>query len=112
MVTNFWLRSGDTGSSSNFVSFLEDTLANFGTKNLGLVRLDSGFCTKEIMDYLEEKQLNYIMAARFTHPIQQLIDKQDAWILVDNGIEIFSKTCQAMSWEKPLRIVVVRQKIK
>lgn len=112
MVANFWLRSGDTGSSSNFLSFLEETLDNFGTKNVGLVRLDSGFCTKEIMDYLEEKQMDYIIAARFTHPIQQLIDNQEAWILVDNGIEICSKTYQAKSWEKARRIVIVRQKIK
>ena len=77
MVANFWLRSGDTSSANNFIGFLEDTIANFGNKKVGLVRLDSGFFQKDILDYLEQKVLNYIVAVRFTHPIQQLIDKQD-----------------------------------
>jgi len=111
MVANFWLRSGNTSSAHNFVGFLEETLAVFGDKKVGLVRLDSGFCQNDIMDYLEQKQLNYIIAARFTHPIQRLIDKQDIWIKIDNGIEICDKYHQAVSWKKPRRIVIVRQKV-
>lgn len=111
MVANFWLRSGDAGSAHNFIAFLEETLAVFGDKKVGLVRLDSGFCQNGIMDYLEQKQLNYIIAARFTHPIQLIIDKQDVWLMVDNGIEICDKYYQASSWEKSRRIVIVRQKV-
>jgi hypothetical protein len=47
MVANFWLRSGDTSSANNFIGFLEDTIANFGNKKVGLVRLDSGFFFKK-----------------------------------------------------------------
>lgn len=112
MVANFWLRSGDTSSANNFVGFLEETLSNFGDKKVGLVRLDSGFFQKNVLDHLEYKKLNYIVAARFTHPIQQLIDKQDAWINVDLGIDICDKIYQASSWDAPRRIVVVRQKIE
>ena len=111
MVANFWLRSGNTSSANNFVGFLEDTLSRFGNKKVGLTRLDSGFFQKEIMDYLEQKKMHYIIAARFTHPIQHLIDKQDFWMEVDKGIEICEKTYQAKSWENPRRIVIVRQKI-
>ncbi len=77
LVANFWLRSGNTSAANNCVGFLEETLANFGDKKIGLVRLDSGFCQKEIMDYLEEKNLQYIIAAKFTYPVQHLIDQQD-----------------------------------
>ena len=111
MVANFWLRSGNTSSSNNFVGFLEETLSVFGDKKVGLVRLDSGFFSKDIMGYLEQKELKYIVAAKFTHPIQHLIDKQDFWLQVDDGIEICDKHYQAISWQKPRRIVVVRQKI-
>ena len=111
MVANFWLRSGNTSSANNFVGFLEDTLSRFGNKKVGLTRLDSGFFQKDIMDYLEQKKMHYIIAARFTHPIQHLIDKQDFWMEVDKGIEICEKTYQAKSWENPRRIVIVRQKI-
>ena len=112
MVANFWLRSGDSSSANNFVSFLEDTLLNFGSKKVGLIRLDSGFCQKDVMDYLEDKQLQYIIAAKFTHPIQHIIDAQDFWIQVDDGIEICNKMYQASTWKKPRRMVIVRQKIK
>ena len=111
MVANFWLRSGNSSSANNFVGFLEDTLSVFGDKKVGLVRLDSGFFSKDIMDYLEQKQLKYIVAAKFTHPIQHLIDKQDFWIQVDDGVEICDKQYQANTWQEPRRIVVVRQKI-
>ena len=111
MVANFWLRSGNTSSANNFVGFLEETLSVFGDKKVGLVRLDSGFFSKDIMGYLEQKELKYIVAAKFTHPIQHLIDKQDFWLQVDDGIEICDKHYQAISWQKPRRIVIVRQKI-
>lgn len=59
---------GDTSSDNNFITFLEETFTIFGDKKVGIVRLDSGFCLKEIREYLEQKQLNYIIVARFTHP--------------------------------------------
>jgi hypothetical protein len=111
MVANFWLRSGNSSSANNFVGFLENTLSVFGDKKVGLVRLDSGFFSKDILDHLEQKQLKYIVAAKFTHPIQHLIDKQEFWIDVDDGIEICDKQYQANSWQKSRRIVIVRQKI-
>lgn len=91
MVANFWLRSGDTGPANNFIGFLEETLSIFGDKKVGLVRLDSGFCQKDIFEHLEQKELKYIVAAKFTHPVQHLVDKQGAWLAVDGGIEICDK---------------------
>lgn len=112
MVANFWLRSGDTGAATNFVSFLEETLAVFGDKKVGLVRLDSGFFQKDILDYLEYKSLNYIIAAKFTHPIQHLVNAQQAWLNVDDGIQICDTAYQAGKWSEPRRLVLVRQRIK
>jgi len=112
MVANFWLRSGNSSSANNFVSFLADTLNNFGDKKVGLVRLDSGFFKDEVLSYMEERKLNYIVAAKFVHPIQHLINKQQAWLSLDSGIEICDKTYQANTWEHPRRLVIVRQKIQ
>jgi hypothetical protein len=95
MVANIWLRSGNNSSANNFIGFLEDTLSRFGNKKVGLVRLDSGFCQKEIMDYLETKKLNYIIAAKFIHPIQHPIYRSDFWLQLDDGIEICDKTHQS-----------------
>lgn len=111
MVANFWLRSGNTSSANNFIGFLEETLSVFGTKKVGMVRLDSGFCQKDIFEHLEQKALKYIVAAKFTHPVQHLIDKQDTWLMVDQGIEICDKHYQGKTWDKHRRLVIVRQKI-
>jgi hypothetical protein len=111
LVANFWLRSGDTASSSNFLSFLENTLEKLKNKKVSLVRLDSGFCSDEIMEYLEEKPLNYIIAAKLYHPIQRLIAGSENWVLLDDGIEICEKQYQAINWKTARRIVIVRQQI-
>ena len=112
LVANMWLRSGDTSSANNFLSFLEDTLSKLKNKTVSLIRLDSGFCASAIFDYLEEKSMDYIIAAKFIHPIQKIIHNSNNWILLDTGIEICEQTYQGEAWAKPRRIVIVRQKIK
>jgi len=112
LVSNMWLRSGNTSSANNFLSFLEDTLNKLKNKTVGLIRLDSGFFQSNILEYLEEKIINYIVAVKFSHPIQRLIKSSTNWIILDTGIEICEQMYQSASWQKPRRIVIVRQKIK
>jgi len=112
LVANMWLRSGNTSSANNFLSFLEDTLFKLKNKTIGLIRLDSGFFQSNILDYLEEKVMNYIVAVKFSQPIQRLIHASTNWIVLDTGIEICEQIYQSDSWLKPRRIVVVRQRIK
>ena len=114
MVANFWLRSGNTSSSEGFVAFLEDTFQKLKNKTVGLVRLDSGFYSKEILDYLEQKEkpINYVVAVKFYEPIQKMIAGVNSWLTVDEGIEISETTYQGQNWDKPRRIVLVRQRIK
>ncbi|MDP3442135.1 MAG: IS1380 family transposase [Ignavibacteria bacterium] len=112
LVANMWLRSGNTSSANNFLSFLEDTLSKLKNKTIGLIRLDSGFFQSDILDYLEEKVMDYIVAVKFTQPIQRLIQSSTNWIILDTGIEICEQLYQSDSWQKPRRVVVVRQRIK
>ena len=114
LVANMWLRSGDTSASNNFLGFLEDTLNKLEGKTISLIRLDSGFCSGEIFDYLENRKpsIQYVVAARFQEPIQKLIGKQQVWLQLDEGIEITETTYQAHVWSKPRRMVIVRQAIQ
>lgn len=112
LVANMWLRSGNTSSANNFLSFLDDTLSKLKNKTVSLIRLDSGFFQSDILDYLETKTSEYVVAARFTHPIQRIIDAQTKWILLDQGIEICEQMYQSNSWTKARRMVIVRQQIK
>jgi len=112
LLANMWLRSGDTSSANNFLSFLEDTLSKLKNKTVSLIRLDSGFFQSNILDYLEQKPMSYIIAAKFTHPIQRVIKESTSWIVLDTGIEICEQVYQSDSWQVPRRLVIVRQKIK
>jgi hypothetical protein len=64
MIANFWLRSGDAHTANNFKAFLEETLLFLKDKKTGLLRLDSGFYSKDIFEYLEEenRRIDYITA--------------------------------------------------
>ncbi len=109
MIANYWLRSGNTAAGSNYPAFLEDTLSRLQNKTVGLVRMDSGFFTKEILDCLENKKLHYIIACRFNNRIKCALTHEHAWIEVVNGLEISETTYQANGWDKPGRMVMVRQ---
>ena len=113
MVANFWLRGGNAYTSNNFQGFLSDTIQKLNGKKIGLFRADSGFYGSEIFDYLEQNQLvsNYIIAARQYKPIQQKIAGHTTWTKVDKGIEVAETTYQSPLWNKPRRLVMVRQLI-
>ena len=113
MVANFWLRSGNAHTSNNFKAFLEETLLFLQDKKIGLLRLDSGFYSEEIFDYLEtrESPIDYIVAVPMYVTIQRKIVAQKAWLRIDDGIEIAEFDYQAQDWEKPRRMIAVRQKI-
>lgn len=112
MVVNFWLRSGNAYTTSNFLSFLEDTLSRLQGKVISLLRADSGFYSKEIFEYLESKSLKYIIVARHYSTIQTKVAAIENWWVLDHGVEIAETTYQSDTWEKPRRLVVVRQQIR
>ena len=112
MIANYWLRPGNTSSSTNYIAFLEDTLSRLGNKRVGLVRMDSGFFAKDILDCLEKKKIHYIVACRFNNRIKYSLTHERTWVEITNGLEISETTYQANGWEKPRRIVTVRQEIE
>jgi hypothetical protein len=56
--------------------------------------------------------MNYIIAAKFTHPIQRIIKASTNWVLLDTGIEICEQMYESDSWGKARRIIIVRQRIQ
>lgn len=112
MIANYWLRPGNTSSSTNYIAFLEDTLSRLGGKRVGLVRMDSGFFAKDILDCLEKKKLHYIVACRFNNHIKCSLTHERAWVEITDGLEISETTYRANGWERPKRIVMVRQEME
>src|ERR1700683_1453149 len=57
-----WLRSGDWGTSSGVVEFLEEALALWGQREkIRLRRADSGFFDDKPLSFLEQRLLPYIV---------------------------------------------------
>ncbi len=112
MIANCWLRPGDSYTTNNFLSFLEDTLAKLVGKKVGLIRADSGFYANEIFEHLENANLNYIIACKFYPKIKQLIGSQKVWLKLGDGIEISEAEYTGNGWNKARRIIMVRQEIK
>ncbi|RLC36198.1 IS1380 family transposase [candidate division Kazan bacterium] len=112
MVANFWLRRGDSYTTNNFTGFLEETLSNLAGIKVGLIRLDSGFYDKNILEYLEKKPMNYIIAVRFYSPIKQLLRSKQNWIRLSEGVEVATTEYQSPVWNKPRKLILVRQDIK
>jgi hypothetical protein len=112
MVANFWLRSGDAHTANNFKAFLEETLSFFENRKIGLLRLDSGFFSGDIFDYLEEedRKIDYITAVPMYVNVQRKIRGQRTWLKIENGIEVTEFEYQGQEWSKSRRMVAVRQK--
>ena len=112
LVANFWLRPGDTHSANNILQFLESTLVHLADKTVGLLRADSGFFDNAFMSALENKGINYIVAAKLTTPLQRAIYQSATWWALKPGIEIAEILYQAHGWTAVRRIIVVRQSTK
>ena len=112
MIANYWLRPGNTSASTNYLAFLEDTLSRLHGKTVGLVRMDSGFFAKDILDHLEERKLRYIIACRFNNRIKFSLTHEKVWTEIADGLEIAETSYQADGWEKARRIVMVRQEVE
>ncbi len=112
MVANFWLRPGNTSSSNNILEFLSATLRHLGRKTVGLLRADSGFFDEAVMNFLQGRQIAFIISARLTQPLQQAMVSQCQFWAIAPGLEMGEISYQASSWKGPRRIVVVRQSVK
>lgn len=111
MVANFWLRPGNTGSSNNIIAFLEETFDILQSKTVGLFRADSGFYQKNVLEWLEEKKTDYVIAIKMYPNLKDSIKNQVKWIEKTDGIWIGELAYQGEKWHNSRRVVVVKQHI-
>ena len=65
LVVGFWLRPGNSACANNVVEFTRDLLARLPHPlRIRVLRADSGFCSAEWLNSLEEKKLSYIVVAK------------------------------------------------
>lgn len=111
LITNYWLRSGNSPCVNGATEFLRQTVSGLPKHiNLQLVRGDAGFGDNSVQEACEALNLNYIFAARLTQKVQSLCRHADPqWKATEvEGLEV-----QELECEQPARrLIVVRQLIK
>lgn len=113
LVVNAWMRPGNTHDMSGFEGFMHETLGILTGANhqVGLLRADSGFFSGNNFDFLEERGINYVVAGRFYPWLRSEITSLKKWSLHSDGIEVSEMAYQAHNWDKPRRMIVVRQAV-
>ena len=114
-VVNLWNRRGDTASGNGIVEFVKETFARL-EGHIKVVRYlgDSGFYRIDLISYLEEICVEYVIAAVMSKSIQSAILSVEKWKMVHPGIEVgeFEFKHEDNKWVRPRRYVVVRQWVK
>lgn len=113
MVLNAWMRAGDSHSSTEMEGFLDELFEIIERQRIGLIRMDSGFYSKQIMSKLEsyDQPVTYIIKAKMTQRLRSAIYELKDWHRPnDNGYEYGEIDYQGSNWKVSRRIVVCRKK--
>jgi len=110
IVLNAWMRSGNTHTANGCVPFLQESLARLPQGfRLYAARADSGFCNNKFLSYLESSDIPYVVAVPLRKDVTSFIRRLSKWTRVDDEIDIADAELQAQGWEKPRRIIIVRE---
>jgi hypothetical protein len=107
------LRSGNTTAGRGAVEFLKEALAKLPSREwIRVVRADSGFFDQELLRYLEEKRLSYIVVARLTRWLKQEAARVTQWRALDSVYAVGEFQLQLWGWDRARRFVVVREEMR
>lgn len=113
MVLHAWLRPGNTADTNGVSEFFLEALGFLGERHkVGLVRADAGFYDGKFFELLEGRKLSYIVGCRINGPVRNEIRQQRGWVTIAEGISAAEFEHQGIHWQKPRRIVVIRQQIE
>lgn len=113
-VLHAWLRSGNTAAGRGVVAFLSEAFALLpGEWKLRCVRADSGFFDKALLDFLEGRDIPYIVVARLTQEIKRRLHGIGDWQQIEDGAyAVASFHARLAGWECDRRFVVVRERVR
>ena len=112
-VMHGWMRSGNSGTGRGVTEFLKEALALWGERGrLRVVRADAGFFDTELLTFLEERGLAYIVVARLTKYVKREVTRIAEWRALDEDYAVGECEVKLMGWNKSRRFVVVRERIR
>lgn len=112
-VLHGWLRSGNAGASRGVVEFLKEALAMLPEAiGIRVVRGDSGFFDQELLEFLEHRNLPYVVVARMTKWLSRQAARVREWNELDEDYAVGEFQLQLYGWSKSRRFVVVRERLR
>jgi hypothetical protein len=108
-----WLRSGNCGPARGVVEFLKEALALWQQRQtIRVVRADSGFFDDELLSFLEERRLPYIVVARMTQWVQRAAQRVEQWRELDENYALGEFHLRLWSWQTERRFIVLRERMR
>jgi hypothetical protein len=108
-----WLRSGNCGPARGVVEFLQEALALWAQRQtIRVVRADSGFFEDELLSFLEERRLPYIVVARMTKWVQGAAQRVEQWQELDDNYAVGEFRLRLCSWKTERRFIAVRERVR
>ena len=108
-----WLRSGNCGTARGAVEFLKEALALLPGKHaLRVVRADAGFFDQQLLGFLEQRGLSYIVVARLTRWLKREAARVTQWRALDEHYAVGEFSLQLLGWDRPRRFVVIREQLR
>jgi hypothetical protein len=108
-----WLRSGNCGTSRGVVEYLKEALALLPEKHaLRVVRADAGFFDQQLLGFLEQRELPYIVVARLTLWLKREAARVTAWRALDEHYAVGEFSLQLFGWDRPRLFVVIREQLR
>ena len=112
-VLHGWLRSGNCSSARGVVEFLKEGLALLGAAHrIRVVRADSGFFDDQLLSFLEERGLSYIVVARMTRWLKRQAAQVRQWTELDENYAVGEFRLGLHGWEQQRRFVVIRERVR
>jgi hypothetical protein len=108
-----WLRSGNCGTARGVEEFLKEALALWGQRQkIRLLRADSGFFEDQLLSFLEQRQLPYIVVARLTKWVKRSAQRVEQWREVDENFAVGEFRLRLHSWKLERRFVAIRERVR
>jgi len=108
-----WLRSGNCGSSRGAEEFLKEALALWGQRQkIRLLRADSGFFDDQLLSFLEQRRLPYIVVARLTKWVKRAAQRVEHWTRLDENFATGEFRLRLHGWSVERRFVVLRERVR
>lgn len=108
-----WLRSGNCGTARGVEEFLKEALALWGQRQkIRRLRADSGFFEDQLLSFLEQRQLPYIVVARLTKWVKRSTQRVEQWRHIDENCAVGEFRLRLHNWEVERRFVAIRERVR